>query len=438
VKRVCIDDFALKKRHTYGTIMVDLDTHQVVDLIRSRDGKEVTIWLKTFPNLEIVSRDGSITYAHSIAEAHPKAIQISDRFHLLQNLTKYCTEFFKSVLKVNVKIPVTTLKEAPPINVNNLNMPFTEKVKMANGLMDNSYTFHQIAKALQMDIRTVKKVLSMSLKEQEEYLMSAMKISHEHKMLQKEKQICEVRQMYKQGNSKRFIARQLGLDPRTISKYLNPKTTGIHASLGQTRTSILDPYTEEIKRYVTNRYTSVQVDAILRKKGYKGSASTVSHYISKLKKTLFVDPQLLHNTEFEFVKRKEIIALLFHSKKTKTKLSEEQIKEIYKLYPKIESVIDLVDDFRDILKQKRNDALQGWIERATALDIQPLNSFINGIERDLTAVKNAIAYEYSNGLAEGKINKLKLVKRTMYGRCLFDLLRNKMLLLEYEKKVLFN
>ena len=162
------------------------------------------------------------------------------------------------------------------------------------------------------------------------------------------------------------------------------------------------------------------------------------HYISKLKKSLFEDPQLLHDTEFEFVKRKEIIALLFHSKKTKTKLSEEQIKEIYKLHPKIESVIDLVNDFRDILRQKRNDALQSWIERVTALDIQPLNSFINGIERDLTAVKNAIAYEYNNGLAEGKINKLKLVKRTMYGRCLFDLLRNKILLLEYEKKVLFN
>lgn len=320
------------------------------------------------------------------------------------------------------------------MNMNNLNMPFTEKIKIANGLMNNSYTFHQIAKTLQMDIRTVKKVLSMSLNEQEEYLMSAMKRSHEHKMLQKEKQICEVRQLYKQGHSKQSIARQLGLNPRTISKYLKTETTGMHGSLGQTRTSIL----EEIKQYVINRYTSVQIDAILRKKGYKGSTSTVSHYISKLKKSLFEVPQLLHDTEFEFVKRKEIIALLFYSEKTKIKLSEEQIKEIYKLHPKIESVINLVNDFRNIMKQKRNDALQSWIERATALDIQPLNSFINGIERDLTAVKNAIAYEYNNGLAEGKINKLKLVKRTMYGRCLFNLLRNKILLLEYEKEVLFN
>ena len=167
--------------------MVDIDTHRVVDLIRSRDGEEVTSWLKTFPNLEIVSRDGSITYAHSIAEAHPNAIQISDRFHLLQNLTKYCAEFFKSVVKANVKIPVTALKEASPRDVNRVNIPFIEKVKMANGLMDNGYTFHQIAKALQMDIRTVKKVLSMSLSEQEEYLMSTMKISHTQKIVAERK-----------------------------------------------------------------------------------------------------------------------------------------------------------------------------------------------------------------------------------------------------------
>lgn len=438
VKRVCIDDFALKKRHTYGTIMVDLDTHRVVDLICSRDSEEVTSWLKTFPNLEVVSRDGSITYAHSIAKAHPKAIQISDRFHLLQNLTKYCTEFLKSIVKANIKIPVTTLKELSSIKINNLSIPFAEKVKIANGLMDNGYTFHQITKALQMDIRTVKKILSMSLNEQEEYLRSIMKISQEHKMLQKEKKISEVRELYKQGNSKQGIARQLGLNFRTVSKYLNPETTGMHASLGQKKTSLLDPYVEEIKRHVTNRYTSVQIDAILRKKGYKGSTSTVSHYISKLKKSLFEEPPALNNTKFEFVKRRDVIALLYHSKKTKTKLSEEQLKKIYKLYPQIELVIDLVSDFRNILKQKRNDALQSWMERATALDIQPLNSFIKGIERDLAAVKNAITYEYNNGLAEGKINKLKLVKRTMYGRCLFHLLRNKILLLEYQRKVLFN
>jgi len=96
---------------------------------------------------------------------------------------------------------------------------------------------------------------------------------------------------------------------------LNPKTTGVHESLGQTKMSMLNPYAEEIKQYVINWYTSVQIGIIiLREKAYKGSASTVSNYISKLKKSLFEEPQLLHDTEFEFIKRKRAIILLFYLK----------------------------------------------------------------------------------------------------------------------------
>ena len=80
---VCIDDFAIKKRESYGTIMVDIETHRVIDLIPSRECNDVVEWLKTYPNLKVVSRDGSITYRNAITKAHPEAVQVSDRFHLL-------------------------------------------------------------------------------------------------------------------------------------------------------------------------------------------------------------------------------------------------------------------------------------------------------------------------------------------------------------------
>jgi transposase len=85
ITKVCIDDFAIKKRQTYGTIMIDM--------IFSREVNEVTNWLKTYPNIQIVSRDGSVTYNNAISSAHPKAVQISDRFHLLKNLTTYCKDY---------------------------------------------------------------------------------------------------------------------------------------------------------------------------------------------------------------------------------------------------------------------------------------------------------------------------------------------------------
>ena len=66
-------------------------------------------------------------------------------------------------------------------------------------------------------------------------------------------------------------------------------------------------------------------------------------------------------------------------------------------------------------------------EDATALENKEVSSFINGITRDITAVKNAIQYDYNNGLAEGNVNKLKVIKRIMYGRCNFEMLRKKIL-----------
>ena len=69
--------------------MVDIDTHRVIDLIESRDLIDVQDWLGTYPNLLVVSRDGSITYKKAITTSHPMAIQVSDRFHILKNLTNY-------------------------------------------------------------------------------------------------------------------------------------------------------------------------------------------------------------------------------------------------------------------------------------------------------------------------------------------------------------
>ena len=88
VLKVCIDDFAFRKRYSYGTIMIDLDSHRIIDILDSRDKEPIIEWLKNYPNIKVVSRDGSQVYAAAIKEDHPETVQISDRFHLLKNLSK--------------------------------------------------------------------------------------------------------------------------------------------------------------------------------------------------------------------------------------------------------------------------------------------------------------------------------------------------------------
>ena len=77
--------------------MIDIETHKIIDLLESRNEEDVTEWLKTYPNLEIISRDGGIMYESSSDKAHPKAKQISDRFHVLKNLTDYAKDAIKRI-----------------------------------------------------------------------------------------------------------------------------------------------------------------------------------------------------------------------------------------------------------------------------------------------------------------------------------------------------
>lgn len=87
VTKVCIDDFAFRKRYTYGTIMVDMETHRIIDLLSSREIDDVAEWLKSYPNIKVVSRDGSISYYSAIKKADENIQQVSDRFHLLKGFT---------------------------------------------------------------------------------------------------------------------------------------------------------------------------------------------------------------------------------------------------------------------------------------------------------------------------------------------------------------
>ncbi len=107
ITKICIDDFAFKKRRTYGTIMIDIDTHRIIDLLPSREIRDVAEWLSSFPNLEIVSRDGSVSYNSAVKQANADIIQISDRFHLLKGLTDAAKTVITFLVAANIGIPVS-------------------------------------------------------------------------------------------------------------------------------------------------------------------------------------------------------------------------------------------------------------------------------------------------------------------------------------------
>lgn len=88
VTKVCVDDFALRKRFSYGTAMVDLGSHRTIDLIPSRETSDAAKWPAAFPDIQVVSRDGAAIYSSAAADSHPDAVQASDRFHLIKGLSE--------------------------------------------------------------------------------------------------------------------------------------------------------------------------------------------------------------------------------------------------------------------------------------------------------------------------------------------------------------
>lgn len=117
--------------------------------------------------------------------------------------------------------------------------------------------------------------------------------------------------------------------------------------------------------------------------------------------------------EIKIIERKDIIKLLY-TNIDRTNITSEQIEKIYLKYPHLKSIINLVHEFLDILKNKKVEYFDIGIEKALSLEIKKVNSFVAEIQKDLVAVKNAVIYDYNNCLEEGCINKIKLIKRSMF------------------------
>ena len=100
-----VDDFAFKKRHRYGTIIIDEETRKPVAILDGRDGKGLKDWLQQNKHVKAVTRDRASAYASAIEEALPDAMQIADRFHLHQNLLEVIQESLNSLIPASIKIP---------------------------------------------------------------------------------------------------------------------------------------------------------------------------------------------------------------------------------------------------------------------------------------------------------------------------------------------
>lgn len=368
ITKVCIDDFAFRKRYSYGTVMVNLDTHRIIDIIDSRETKQVEEWLKTYPNLEIISRDGAMAYSSAACNAHPSAIQISDRFHLLKNLSdaveKYMYRFYPSRLV----IPTSTIHSELQVLYDTRN--WEERIAFAHNKRSEGYSINDIALLLHSAKTTVQKYLDLNCP-----------LSNGH------------------------------YDQRIPGK--------------------LAPYEQDVIEMRSKGITYKKIHEHICQKGYTATVASLRMFMQKERTHQRNISQTVESTASEYISRKYLCQLIYRELKNVVGINLEQYEAVIKKYPILGQLYALLKDFHRIIFSQKVDDIDSWISVATSLKIDEIDTYVNGITTDIEAVKNSIRYKYSNGLAEGSVNKIKLIKRVMYGRNSFYLLKAKILLGEY-------
>lgn len=427
VTRICIDDFALKKRYTYGTVMVDWDTHRIVDMIQSRESNEVGQWLSTFPNITMISRDGSSGYGSAASRAHPNAIQVTDRFHLLKNLADVIDRYIRNTFPSRVEIEATSEPtEEMKCLYNTANR--SQRIRYAHSKYKEGLTMQEIAYLLHTSAGTIGKYLAIPENEIPEDKHIVRERQHQEAIRKKEDEMNRVRKLYEEGMCVEEISRITHHVVRTIKNYLDPNYSPVSGHYDQKRCGKLTVYEKDILNMRSEGITYEEIFQVIKAKGYNGTVAAIRMFMQKERAHA---QSVERSAGKEYLYRVALSQLVYHELENVKLITSEQYDALLKQYPELASLYDLIKEFNRILFSKKADEIDQWIQKASSFEKLPeLVSYANGLKQDYDAVKNAILYDYNNGLAEGSVTKIKLIKRIMYGRNSFQLLRTKVLLHE--------
>lgn len=225
----------------------------------------------------------------------------------------------------------------------------------------------------------------------------------------------EAQKLKESGRNNTEIAKMFQISRPTVIKYLNMSEPPIAS-----RPCKLDPYIPRIKELLLGGYGYTEIFNQIKKEGYTGE---ISLYNSKMKGIRWEVSQ-----NIRYLKRSDIKKLLYTPIEA---IQDDQKRKDIERYlggqPEVKQMLELVSDFKTLLLGSDENKLDEWIKKAEDIQITELDSFLKLIRSDKEAVQNAIRYQYNNGPTEGHNNKIKVIKRQMYGRCKFELLRLKIL-----------
>ena len=398
---VGIDDWAIARGHHYGTIMVDLEKRCPIELVDGRDTVSVIPWLEKQPAIEVISRDRARAYADAARTAAPDAQQVVDRWHLMSNM---CETVERLLLRYSGK-----LREAA----------------------------QQVSEAMRLEAQPAGAAAEMDgASSTAPRLRSWQRLGVERRAARLARYE-EVMRRRQQGERLKSIARSMKIAYATVRKFVRAGSFPERAPWTK-RPTLLDPYRPYLASRVAEGYwNDMELWRELRERGYTGSYSAVCNAVARIHRDARADGPKLHAVAIG-VKTMGVPSLqracawLLGSKECGFTEPEPQdrkrfVEALCRIEPAIEEARGLAQRFLGFIHRKDLAGFDGWLPRVQACGVPELRRFAATLKEDLSAVRAAFCSPWSNGQVEGQINRLKYLKRQMYGRAKLDLLRIRVL-----------
>jgi transposase len=380
---VGIDDWAIRKGQSYGTILIDLERRCVIDILPGRDGEALKVWLKENPQVKVITRDRWAAYRDAATESAPQAKQVADRFHLLRNVR----EAVEKLLSRHGGEIKTSAKE-----VDAANTPAPNPLTPPN------------------DIPVVTEPKRSAKQEQ------------------REDQFRRVKELATEGLTCREIARRLGLSLKTVHKYCRLDACPDWQP-GRTSRSSLDQFIPDITVWIAAGHrNSADLYRHLKTKGYRGSYDAVRRYLNRRIGSSGRPGRRNGDTQPKPLSPPSARKLSFRITNPKENSRSMQIlQRLRTRLPDVNCSLKLAEELMEMIRRRSTTKLKEWIARAKASGDPDLKNLAVNLLQDEKAIEAAMTESWSNGPVEGHVNRLKTIKRQMYGRAGMKLLRARVL-----------
>jgi transposase len=395
---VGVDDFAKRKGHTYGTIIVDLERHRPVDLLPDRTADTVADWMKAHPEIRVVARDRAEAYASGVKQGAPQATQVADRWHLLKNLREAIETEFSFRPTLPWQPPIETSQEESSISSHDPE-PLPPE-------------------AIYPDTPSGRRA-------------EAARQARRSQRLAQYELACELKQ---QGLSQAVMAHQVGVSQRTLNRWFKARTFPERQRRQGDRHG-LAPYAAYLQqRWAEGCRNAMHLWREVRAQGFTGSYARVAAYVRPLRRGQAAPrveakqaPAPRQTSERPALTARDLSYRLIRRASGRTDDERKDLEQVQQQDAVIADIATFAEDFTQMVRERLADPLGGWLERVQASPYSSLKSLATGISQDLSAVSAALELPYSNGQTEGHVTRLKLLKRQMYGRAKLDLLRQRVL-----------